>query len=113
MIKLAGVSSFQWSSTEQAWPFEKAADGSTLYCKELNLGYGTPNTPDSNPHSIPSFSPEKLHSCTVFMRQPGSDAVTLPFFNTYWQITTTNLIIYYDNNAWGSYEAIAKLIYAK
>jgi hypothetical protein len=38
MTKLSGVSSFQWSSTEQVWPFEKNKEGETLYCKEISLG---------------------------------------------------------------------------
>ena len=33
-----GVEEFQWSEDEQVWPFEKAKDGSTLYCTEVDFG---------------------------------------------------------------------------
>ena len=37
------IEEFQWSEDEQVWPFEKASDGSTLYCKEVDFG-NLPNT---------------------------------------------------------------------
>jgi len=40
MAILEGVQDFgfQWSTDEQVYPFEKASDGSTLYCKEVSIG---------------------------------------------------------------------------
>ena len=38
MIRLAGASSFQWSTEEQVYPFETHSDGSTLYAKQVNVG---------------------------------------------------------------------------
>lgn len=40
MIRLVGnsVSTFQWSNSEQVWPFEKSKLGYTLYCKEIAFG---------------------------------------------------------------------------
>ena len=46
MADLRGVDNygFQWSTSEQVWPFEKASDGSTLYCKEFQNQGALPNT---------------------------------------------------------------------
>jgi hypothetical protein len=40
MVRLIGVSSFQWSTSEQVWPFEKTYDGKTLYCKYFQITMG-------------------------------------------------------------------------
>lgn len=40
MIKLNNLI---WSSKEQVYPFEKAEDGSTIYCKKIDFGT-PPNT---------------------------------------------------------------------
>lgn len=40
--QVAQINSFQWSSSEQVWPFEKDPSGNTLYCKELTCS-GLPN----------------------------------------------------------------------
>lgn len=38
MIRLAGVSSFKISATEQVYPFELHPDGRVLYAKYVNFG---------------------------------------------------------------------------
>jgi len=35
---VGGPVAFQWSTSEQVWPFEKDLSGRTLYCKEIDLG---------------------------------------------------------------------------
>jgi hypothetical protein len=60
MTRLAGVSSFTWSTSEQVWPFEKAADGSTLYCKEIDCGYLGNSGWKSTAHNLGAF--ELVHS---------------------------------------------------
>lgn len=51
-MKLNG---FQWLRREQIWPFEKAQDGKTLYCKEVYIGT-VPNSGGSYLHGIENFS---------------------------------------------------------
>jgi hypothetical protein len=53
----SGSSTFQWSTSEQVWPFEKASDGSTLYAKQINFG-SLPNNGQKNvAHGISNFNP--------------------------------------------------------
>jgi hypothetical protein len=38
LVSAGSIEEFQWSTSEQVWPFEKSANGSTLYCKQVNIG---------------------------------------------------------------------------
>lgn len=38
-----GLEAFQWSTSEQVWPFEKDLNGNTIYCKEFYVS-SLPNT---------------------------------------------------------------------
>jgi hypothetical protein len=54
---------FQWSASEQVYPFEKASDGSTLYCKEIYFGTLPDTGSKSVAHNIsPSLTPSKVHA---------------------------------------------------
>lgn len=65
MIKLGiGEGQFQWSSSEQIWPFEKALDGSVMYCKQVDFGF-LPNAGQKNvAHGIVSLDDSKVHLIT-------------------------------------------------
>lgn len=75
----SGVSPFQWSNTEQVYPFEKASDGSALYCKEINVGNLTNGSSKSVSHGISNFHGSKLHSITgtVYRDLPGGESHTI------------------------------------
>jgi hypothetical protein len=64
MTRLAGVSSFQWSTSEQVWPFEKSENGATLYCR-LFTGQ-LPNGGNlSIAHGLSGFSPSKVKRLSI------------------------------------------------
>jgi len=124
MVKLAGVSSFTWKTTEQVYPFEKASDGSTLYCKEVNCGTLPNNGQQEVAHNI-TFSPfsnTKLHSLTgriTATTDPGWTGV-IPYTHpgagfTLLNIVTATNITFISGAPLGSYgwQAVARLIYAK
>lgn len=66
MIKLVennagpGVEEFEWSTSEQVWPFEKFVDGSTLYCKEIDFGALPNNGTKTVNHNISGFLTRNL-----------------------------------------------------
>lgn len=53
-----GISEFQWSTSEQVWPFEKDSTGNTLYCKQINVNPTANNGWVSTAHST-SYSKTK------------------------------------------------------
>jgi len=109
---------FQWSTSEQVWPFEKAADGSTLYCKEVACG-GMPNNGSvQTAHNIANFTASKVYSYFGYARDvTGQNVITLPSSfpgNTIacW-LTATNVYIY-NTQDWSSYSTSSvKIIYSK
>jgi hypothetical protein len=74
----AAITPFQWSTSEQVWPFEKTENGDTLYCQYISLGalpnsgllQVSPNSPISN---------DKVFK--IYGRAVGTapDTVPLPF----------------------------------
>ena len=72
-----GVEEFQWSTSEQVWPFEKTADGKTLYCKEVDFG-ALPNNGTKNVnHGISLSSNNQLWHLT--MLGTGDVGLPIPF----------------------------------
>lgn len=121
MIRLAGATAFQWSTSEQVYPLEKAADGSTLYAKEVDLG-GLPNNgTSSTAHGIPSFNPSsQMHRLELQRsRSDTQDFVPVPdgawaassFYNTN-SVSTTNIFVITTQN-WTAFTGRARLIYKK
>jgi hypothetical protein len=117
--QVAQVAPFQWSSSEQVWPFEKDRNGNTLYCKEVdcgtlpNNGYGYTN------HNISNLDVLKVHSCTGKAVLSGSSYTFLPY--AYPSSTAdpiglwcnaTQIVIKTGTN-WGAFQAMARMIYAK
>ena len=50
-----GVEEFQWSTSEQVWPFEKGPSGQTLYAKQVDFGALPNNGTKTVNHGISSF----------------------------------------------------------
>jgi hypothetical protein len=79
--QVAQVAPFQWSTSEQVYPFERASDGSVLYCKEINMG-ALPNTGNLQvAHGISNFDPAKIHSIDGLKRN-SADGNTWPVLST-------------------------------
>ena len=63
-----GVEEFEWSTSEQVWPFEKDASGNTLYCKEIDFG-ALPNAGTKNvSHNISGLTIPDIFKCDFFGR---------------------------------------------
>lgn len=124
MIKVSSatpsVSSFTWSTSEQVWPFEKASDGSTLYCLQSapivlpNNGYST------WAHGILNLSGAKVHRFedSIYVSAGGGSVMRLSDMNNgsntmYCFVDGDNFgfRIYQEN--FSGYTGIIKLIYAK
>jgi hypothetical protein len=74
---VGGPVAFQWSASEQIWPFEKAVDGSVLYCKEVDCGAMPNNGTKSVAHNIASFPYTKVHRLENIIWNPsGADVRT-------------------------------------
>jgi len=123
--QVAQVAPFQWSTSEQIYPFERALDGSTLYCKYISAG-AMPNSGwASIAHNIPNWSPSKLHRMNIYCysaNDQGSPShVPLPYNDSngnasgvmVYGLTIINLFSktnYYSANG---YAAHIYLIYSK
>lgn len=55
-----GPNKFQWSSSEQEWPFEKDTSGNTLYCKRISLGALPNNGTKQVAHNITGLAAAKI-----------------------------------------------------
>ena len=120
--QVAQINPFQWSSSEQVWPFEKDASGRTLYCKEINFGSLPNSGTKSVAHSITwdvSFNVSKLHNISgrVYDSAPTFVA-TIPYahptdgfsFLTYIDSTNLNIVSGINLTDWSAY---VRIIYAK
>jgi hypothetical protein len=119
----AGISSFQWSTSEQVWPFEKASDGSTLYCKEISLG-AMPNAGSKNvAHSITGLAASDVFSFTGFAYDENYEGnilvQQLPWpaagnepYEIQFYLYGANIVIYCASNISAS-SGVARIIYKK
>lgn len=113
----AGVSDFQWSTSEQIWPYEIAGDGSTLYCKQINAGTMPNNGTLEVAHNI--ADPKKIFKVEVFMVSdslnrwyplPYSTLVDSQGLSIY---TTDTKLGFSCSNDWSAFSGVAKIIYDK
>lgn len=116
MIRLAGASSFTWSTSEQVYPFEKSSDGSTLYCKEIDCGAGPNAGVKDVAHNIPSHSIGNLFDISLMVVAPGSWDTRFPQFSDGnridYYVTTANIHIITVAD-WTEVNLTAKIIYKK
>jgi hypothetical protein len=110
---------FQWSSSEQVYPFEKADNGAALYCKQIDFG-ALPNNGSKNvAHNVPSLDKTKVYR--IYGRWYSTSvnqAYVLPYVDTN-SSYNVNCMVYGDNvtcscanNLSASY-AYVRIIYAK
>jgi hypothetical protein len=119
---IGGPVAFQWSSSEQVYPFEKAADGSTLYCKEINFGAWPNNGTKSVPHGITwigGFDTTKLHRIEGRVWNDTATWVAcIPYahptdgFSPATYITATDISLYNQLDL-SNWSCVIRLIYKK
>lgn len=116
---VANAPAFQWSSSEQVYPFEKAIDGSTLYCKLIACTVPNSGHADTA-HNISGFVPSKVHSLKAILKQSGySNCYMLPLAHP--TSLAAQIMVYCDTNYigiddatnWSVFTCYVQLIYAK
>ena len=121
MIKLSGssISTFQWSNSEQVWPLEKADDGSTLFCKLIEMGLLPNNGIKSVAHGLTLVSGgTKMFSIRGIAYYTEAATQEEPMPNNgagddfYIWIDETNVNVKCPGNR-SQYNGKIKLIYAK
>jgi hypothetical protein len=115
----AGTQAFQWSTSEQVYPFEKASDGSTLYCKEINFGAFPNGGNKSVAHGISGLVDNKVFNYYGMGYATGGDSAvkvpyvdTNPTYNIHMAVNSTTVVMS-CNGDFSTYSGIAKVIYAK
>lgn len=119
-VEGGSISSFQWTTSEQVWPFEKAADGSTLYCKE-STALTLPNNGYTYwAHNISGFSRSKVHILKdiVWYTSSGqawemSDLANANAGNHYKYADSTNFVFRVYNQDMSGYTGRIRCIYWK
>lgn len=112
---------FQWKSTEQIYPFEKADDGSTLYCKQI-VAASLPASAGWYSLGAVGISDARLVHRIEGIANQGTDvydAFSLPY--TYPQAQNNELgVRYYNGNIevnvntnYSAYNAKIRIIYKK
>jgi len=111
------IEEFQWSSDEQVWPFERASDGSTLYCKEVDCG----SLPNSGFKGV-SHGILDLKEMVLLMGAVSNGALTdfrpVPYVSTTtpasmdFSMSTTSILLYTGMDRTG-FNASVRLLYTK
>jgi hypothetical protein len=116
---VAAVQPFQWSTSEQVYPFEKASNGDTLYCKEINFGTFPNGGNKSVAHGISGLVDNKVFDFYGMGYATGGDSSvkvpyvdTNPTYNINMSVNSTNVVMS-CNGDFSTYSGIAKVIYAK
>lgn len=120
MIRLSNsssISSFQWSASEQVWPFETTiSGGDTLYCKQVYCGALPNNGTAFKAHDISSFTGPKLHRLESIIYDPdgpvygSSYAEGKDSAGPYVYLDGT-YIRYRAASGWNIYDMIVRIIY--
>jgi hypothetical protein len=71
---VAHAPAFQWSTSEQVYPFEKASDGSTLYCKEITAG-ALSSGYTGTAHGISGLTIDKVFSSDIVLYDQANGAM--------------------------------------
>ena len=124
MIKIINqdiTAGFQWSTSEQVWPFEKDSTGRILYCKELNLGEPPNNGQVSKAHNISSLDTRKVLSWYGILKSNTNSAVY--DLNGAWDVGagyrmvcnvgTTTCTMNTDSGTYLGHTAYIRIIYSK
>lgn len=110
-----GLSAFQWSTSEQVWPFEKDILGNTLYCKEIDFG-ALPNSGSKTvAHGISGLAISDIFKVDFAWKNSSLYAL----YGYTWvsesmnaQVDSSNVIVNNNVNLSG-YNGTFRLIYSK
>ena len=113
-----GVEEFEWSTSEQVWPFEKDASGNTLYCKEIDFGSLPNNGAKNVAHNITNFVLFKFENKA--RHAPSGTTIVLTFITQgsmpsgylHTEINDTNIFVNSGRDA-TMYSGTYRLIYTK
>jgi hypothetical protein len=114
---VGGPVAFQWSTSEQVYPFEKDSSGNTLYCKEVDFG-ALPNAGvKSVAHGI---DVAKVFSVIASANNGSASRIPVPStwnstagaYDVFLELQTSNITIQ-DWIDWSMYSCKVRLIYAK
>jgi len=114
MSNLRGVEDFgfQWSTDEQVYPFEKASDGSTLYCKEVDGG-AMPNTGSKFvAHGLGDVTAINFYLITARVK---NGEYNYQFPNNDANVAVEGNYVQFFTGGWNAsaYTGVARLIYSK
>jgi len=89
---------FEWSASEQVWPFEKTSAGETLYCKEIAVASYPNNGFLAVAHNISGFDDTDLFSLDLVGARTATDAIDATYYDggTYIgkRVATSNMYIH-------------------
>lgn len=108
---------FQWSNSEQVYPFERSTSGATLYCKEIDVGFLACKGGKSVPHGIENYSAANIHNISGTINNTvGSDSVSLnslAYGGNFCILDSSNVNVYTPNADCTKYRCKVRLIYSK
>lgn len=113
------ASAFEWSTSEQVWPFEKDVGGGTIYAKLIDLGQFPNSGTKLVAHGVAGFTSDKLRRIEGYMYPPGfpnSQAAPIPatFGLNDVQVNTDNTNIYIITvSDWTAYNGVIRFYYVK
>lgn len=116
-----GITEFQWSTSEQIWPFEKDDLGNALYCKKVDLGTLPNNGNKFVNHNIPSLDMTKVFDLRGRMLSNNSSTGDWRLLDHADAGSTYNVALLAGNTViglqtsynWSAFYAIAYIVYAK
>jgi len=118
-IYSGGPAKFQWSTSEQEWPFELDDSGRTLYCKKMNIGALPNNGIKNTAHNISSLTDiRKLFKFWSYSQTNAGNTLQIlnpdgyPGYQTSVEVNQTN-VIFITQGANSGYDGIIYLMYAK
>ena len=116
---VGGPSAFQWSTSEQVWPFEKDHSGNVLYCKELSIGL-LPNTGSLGVSTSPIVADKIVHFSGYAINVASHKSMPLPFpfylpafAVSVWHNVDGKIYIDTGNGQWSDMTGYIRLIYSK
>jgi hypothetical protein len=114
-----GIEEFQWSTSEQVWPFEKSVDGETIYCKEIDFGALPNNGTKSVSHNINLTSPNQVINQSALAYSPAGDVNPIVYVSTagitfqiQWNVNLTSVWVRTAAN-WSSNTSRVRIWYIK
>lgn len=113
MIKLSGQSSFQLSTTEQVYPLATWDDGSTLYCKKIDLGYLNNGGQEVVAHGILNIDLARIFEFKIIGYNGVDTTVCLTYSAQFYSFLQPENIVFGSEGGQANINAYAHVIYGK